>query len=164
VKAVEEAASNYMDKVAARDAEGMAACWHPDGVEDIIPLGVFRGPEAVRAVFSELFAAVPDFEFTVTRITADHEVAAVQWRATGTFTGGPFQGVQPTGGRVELRGTDCVEVDEDGRITRNTAAYDGMAFARGIGLLPPENSGVEKAMKGALNAVTKVRKAVESAR
>lgn len=164
VKAVEEAAKTYFDAVAARDPDAMAACWHPDGVEDIIPQGVFRGPEAVRSLFTELFTAIPDFEFTVTRITADHEVAAVQWRATGTFTGGPFEGIEPTGKRVELRGTDCVEIDEEGRITRNTAAYDGMAFARGIGMLPPENSGAEKAMRGAFNAVTKLRKAVEGAR
>ena len=164
VKAVEEAAKTYFDAVTARDPAAMAACWHPDGVEDIIPQGVFRGPEAVRSLFTELFTAFPDFEFTVTRITADHEVAAAQWRATGTFTGGPFQGFEPNGKRVELRGTDCLEIDEEGRITRNTAAYDGMAFARGIGLLPPENGGAEKAMRGAFNAVTKLRKAVEGAR
>ena len=164
VKAVEEAAQKYFDAVTARDPAAMADCWHADGVEDIIPLGVFRGPEAVKALFTELFTAFPDFEFTVTRITADHEVAAVQWRATGTFTGGPFQGLDPNGRRIELRGTDCVEIDEEGRITRNTAAYDGMGFARGLGLLPPENSGAEKAMRGAFNAVTKLRKAVEGAR
>ena len=163
-KAVEEAARGYFDAVTARDPDAMAACWHRDGVEDIIPLGVFRGPEAVRALFSELFRAMPDFEMSVTRITSDHEVAAVQWRAAGTFTGGRFQGIEPTGRRVELRGTDCLEIDEDGKITRNTAAYDGAAFARGIGMLPAENSGAEKAMRGAFNAVTKLRKAVESAR
>ena len=88
----------------------------------------------------------------------------MQWRATGTFTGAPFQGIEPTGRRIELRGTDCLEIDDDGKITRNTAAYDGAAFARGIGMLPPENSGAEKAMRGAFNAVTKLRKAVEGAR
>jgi steroid delta-isomerase-like uncharacterized protein len=164
VKAVEEAARTYFDAVTARDPDAMAACWHPDGVEDIIPQGVFRGPEAVRNLFAELFRAFPDFEFTVTRITADHEVAAVQWRATGTFTGARFEGIEPTGRRIELRGTDCVEIDDDGKITRNTAAYDGAAFARGIGMLPPENSGADKAMRGAFNAVTKLRKAVEGAR
>jgi len=164
VKAVEEVAQTYFGAVTARDPAAMAACWHPDGVEDIIPLGVFRGPDAVKALFTEMFEAFPDFEYTVTRITADHEVAAAQWRATGTFTGGPFQGFEPNGKRVELRGTDCIEVDDEGRITRNTAAYDGAAFARGLGLLPAENSGAEKAMRGAFNAVTKLRKTIEGAR
>jgi predicted ester cyclase len=164
VKAVEEAARTYFDAVTARDPDAMAACWHPEGVEDIIPLGVFRGPEAVRVLFSELFRAMPDFELTATRITADHEVAAVQWRSKATFTGARFQGIEPTGRRIELRGTDCLEIDDDGRITRNTAVFDGAALARGIGMLPPENSGAEKAMRGAFNAVTKLRQAVEGAR
>ena len=104
-----------------------------------------RGHRAARRVprpgrcpqlFTELFAAMPDFEFTVTASRADHEVAAVQWRATGTFTGAPFQGVEPTGKRVELRGTDC-------RGDRGTAGSPAtpppttvLAFARAIGMLP----------------------------
>lgn len=159
VKAVVDVAESYFAAVAARDAGAMAAHWHPDGVEDITPLGVFRGPEGVRALFSELFAAMPDFAMTVERITADDRVAAVQWRAEGHFTGSPFQGLEATGRRVELRGADCLEVD-DGKLTRNTAYYDGAAFARGIGMLPPENSGAEKAMVAGFNAVTKLRRAV----
>ena len=46
---------------------------------------------------------------------------------------------------------------DDGKITRNTAYYDGAAFARGLGLLPQTGSGGEKAMLAAFNAVTKVR-------
>lgn len=159
VKAVVDVAESYFAAVAARDADAMADHWHPDGVEDITPLGVFRGPAGVRALFSELFAAIPDFAMTVERITADDRVAAVQWRAEGHFTGGPFQGLEATGRRVELRGADCLEV-EDGKLVRNTAYYDGAAFARGIGMLPPENSGAEKAMVAGFNAVTKLRRAV----
>ena len=54
------------------------------------------------------------------------QMAAIQWRATGTFRGAPFQGIEPTGRRIEVRGCDCIEV-EDGKITRNTAYYDGAA-------------------------------------
>ena len=46
---------------------------------------------------------------------------------------------------------------EDGKIVRNTAYYDGAAFARGLGLLPQRDSQGEKAMLAAFNAVTKVR-------
>jgi predicted ester cyclase len=163
-KAVEDAARAYFDAVAARDPDAMAAKWHPDGVEDLVPLGIFRGPDGVRDFFRELFAAIPDFAFTVERITADHELAAVQWRAAGTFDGAPFQGIDPTGRWIELRGTDCIEVDEQGLIVRNTAYYDGMAFARGVGLLPPEDSPADRALRTGFNAVTKVRKAVAGAR
>jgi len=162
VKAVEEAARSYFAALSARDPDAMAAAFHPEGIEDIVPLGVFRGPDAVRDLFREMFAALPDFTLTVTRVVADHEVAAVEWRMTGTFTGGAFQGIEPTGRRVELRGFDALEIDDQGLITRNTGYYDGAAFARAIGLLPPQDSGVDRAMLAGFNALTKVRQKVAS--
>jgi hypothetical protein len=78
---------------------------------------------------------------------------------TGHFSGGPFQGIDPTGRRVEMRGLDLLEI-EDGLIVGNTAYYDGMSFARQIGLMPPEDSGAERAMKSAFNAATRARRAV----
>lgn len=159
VKAVHDVAEGYFAAVSARDPDGMASFWHPDGVDDITPVGVVRGPDGVRALFREMFAAMPDFAFTVDRITADDRVAAVQWRAEGTFTGSQFQGIEATGRRVRVRGADCVEV-EDGKIVRNTAYYDGAAFARDIGMLPPEDSGADRALRGAFNAVTRARRLV----
>ncbi len=162
VKAVRDAAVSYFQAVADRDADAMARHWHADGVDDIVPLGVFRGPAAVRSLFSETFAAMPDMQTTVIGVTADDEVAAVRWRSEGTFTGAPFQGIEPTGRRVELRGIDCLEIGDDGLIRRNTAVYDGAAFARAIGMLPSEDSGADRAMRGAFNALTRVRRAARS--
>ena len=62
-------------------------------------------------------------------MVAGQSEAAVEWRMTGTFTGAPFQGVEPTGRAIELRGLDLIEI-EDGENVSNTAYYDGMAFAR----------------------------------
>jgi hypothetical protein len=39
-----------------------------------------------------------------------------------------------------------------------------MTFARQIGMLPPLDSGAERAMKGAFNTVTKVRRAIDERR
>jgi steroid delta-isomerase-like uncharacterized protein len=155
----EDVARSYFEAAAARDADGMASHWSADGVEDLVPIGILRGPAEVRGFFAELFAALPDFEFVVERITADERVAAVQWRASGTFDGGPFQGIDPTGRRVELRGCDCVEVEND-KLVRNTAYWDNMEFARAVGMMPPLDSPGERAMKSAFNAFTKVRGAL----
>jgi steroid delta-isomerase-like uncharacterized protein len=155
----EEAARSYFAAAAARDPEGMASHWHAEGIEDLVPIGILRGPDEVRAFFTELFTAVPDFEFVVEQVTAGERVAAVQWRASGTFEGGPFQGIDPTGRRIELRGCDCVEI-EDGKVVRNTAYWDNMAFARGIGMMPPLDSPGERAMKRAFNSFTKLRGAL----
>ena len=152
----EEHALSYFEAVKARDLDAMIAHLADDVIEDITPVGILRGTGEVREFFRELFAAFPDFEFNVEQATSTAGTSAIQWRATGTFRGEPFQGVEPTGRRVEIRGCDCIEV-EDGKITRNTAYYDGAAFARGLGMLPQAGSGGEKAMLTAFNAVTKVR-------
>ena len=88
-------------------------------------------------------------------MVAARNQAAVRWRTTGTFCGGPFEGIEPTGSRVELEGIDMLTV-EDGRIQRNDAYYDSGQFARAVGLLPPADSRMEQRMAGAFNARTRL--------
>jgi steroid delta-isomerase-like uncharacterized protein len=158
-KAVEAHARSYFEAVANRDPSAMAEHWRADGVDDLVPVGPLRGTDEIVAFFRELFQAVPDSEMTVTRVVAGETEAAVEWRMTGHFSGGPFQGLDPTGKRVDIRGLDLLEI-EDGEIVGNTAYYDGMTFARQIGLMPPANSSAENAMKSAFNAATKLRSVV----
>jgi predicted ester cyclase len=159
VRTPEETVRSYFDAVIGRDPEGMAEHWADEGIEEILPVGIFRGPEEVKGWFTELFTAVPDFEMTLERVLAHENNVLVQWRATGNFTGGPLMGVEPTGRRIELRGLDWLEVEGD-KVVRNTAFADGAALARDMGLLPPQGSAAEKAMFGAFNALTKARGAV----
>jgi hypothetical protein len=92
---------------------------------------------------------------TLGRIVADDTAAVVQWHAAGTFTGGPFQGIAPTGRRVEIRGVDVMEI-ADGLIQYSTIYYDGATFARQIGLLPALGSRADQALLAAFNAKTTV--------
>ena len=160
---VEAHVRSYFDAVAARDPEAMASHWSPDGVEDLVPERVLRGPEEIKAFFREMFTAMPDLEMTVQRVVADDTHAVVEWRQTGTFTGAPFQGIEPNGRRIELRGMDILEV-QGKKIVSNTAYWDGAAVPRQLGMLPPQDSGAERAMKTAFNAATRVRKAVNERR
>src|SRR5918999_1178126 len=130
-----------------------------DTVEDIVPVGIYRGEAEIREFCSQFLAAFPDLEVTVDRVVADAGTAAVQWRIAGTFEGGPFLDIEPNGNLIEMRGCDMMEI-EDGRLRRNTVFYDGAGFARAIGLLPPRESGAERAMVSTFNAVTKVRSAL----
>lgn len=158
-KATEALARSYFEAVAKRDTDAMAGHWREDGVDELVPVGPLRGTGEIVAFFRELFEAVPDSEMTVTRVVAGETQAVVEWRMTGHFTGGPFQGFDPTGSRVDLRGLDLLEVEDD-QIVGITAYYDGLTFARQIGLMPPENSSAENAIKSAFNASTKVRRAI----
>ncbi len=145
----------YFDALTRHDLEAAGACWSPDGIDELVGQATVQGPEGVRAFFGELFAAVPDFAFAVEGMIAESDTVAVLWRATGTFAGdAAYQGIQPTGGRVELRGLDYLTV-ADGLITANYAFADGMGFARQIGMLPEQGSGAESAMLRAFNARTR---------
>jgi steroid delta-isomerase-like uncharacterized protein len=162
-RAVEEHIRSYMDAVGTRDLDAMLSHWHPEGIEDMASLGVLRGRDEIRAFFGEMFAAMPDLETTVKRVVADDRHAAVEWRMTGTFDGGSWQGLEPTGGRLVMAGMDLFEVEEK-QILRNTVYSDGTAVARQVGMLPSQDSGAERAMKGAFNAMTRLRKAVNERR
>lgn len=114
-------------------------------VDDFVAIGEFRGKDAVRAFFAEMFAAFPDFALTVERVVADGDAVAVKWRGEGNFTGGRFQGIEPTSRPVVIRGCDFLEI-ENGWIRRNTIFYDGASFARQIGMLPAKDSFADRVM------------------
>lgn len=132
----DQVARSYFDALARRDAQGMASHWHPEGIDDLVAFGIYRGPDEIRGFFDELFAALPDAEAIVDRIVADERHAVVQWRMRGNFSGGRFQGLDAPGKWVETRGCDVLEI-EDGRIVRNTAYSDGLDFARRSGCFRP---------------------------
>ena len=152
-----DVAATIFDSLQRRDLDAVARLQHDDVEDDFVAIGVYRGKPAVRDFFEELFAAVPDLTFTPVRILADGEHATVQWRVTGTFSGGPFQGVHATGRRVELKGVDVMHI-VDGLLVDNTIYYDGLSFARQIGMLPSSGSRGDRAMTTAFNAQTDVRR------
>ena len=79
----------------------------------------------------------------------------VRWHMTATHTGGGFQGLDATGKSVALDGIDHITV-RDGKLASNFVVFDQMQFARALGLLPPDGSVADKAVKAAFNAKTKV--------
>lgn len=155
-RTAEQVARSYFEAVAARDPDAALAHWHPEGIDDVAPLRVFRGHDEIRGFLAGLAGALPDLELTIPRVVSGEGSAVVEWRLSGTFSGEPFEGIDPTGSRVELRGVDWLDV-EDGQIVRITAYYDGMDFARAVGMLPQRDSGAERAMKTAFNGATRVR-------
>jgi steroid delta-isomerase-like uncharacterized protein len=151
-----DTATRDFEALVRRDADGMAATYADDAVADIVPIGIIRGPSEIREFFEGLFAAVPDMETTYEIVATNDNTVVVEWRNRGTFNGAAFQGVEPTGKPVEMRGVDVIKVKDD-RIAHNTAYYDGLEFARQIGMMPATDSPAERAMKSAFNATTKLR-------
>jgi glyoxylase-like metal-dependent hydrolase (beta-lactamase superfamily II)/predicted ester cyclase len=131
----------------------MAALWAPDGIDHLAGQGDLVGPDAVRAYFTDLFGAFPDFTLSVESTVAEDDRVAVHWTAIGTMTG-PLQGIEPTGARVRFEAVDLLQV-RDGVLTRNIAVPDGLSIARQIGLLPKAGSTSERRMNAAFNAGTR---------
>jgi steroid delta-isomerase-like uncharacterized protein len=156
IRTPEEVALAVVAATKAHDPDAMVALGHPDYVDDFVPTGEKRGREAIRRFFAEMFVAFPDFEFEAERIVADERHAVLQWTASGTFTGGRFQGVEPTGRRVVNRGVDVMEI-EDGLLRRITIYYDGLGVARAMGILPAKGSFFERAMLWLVNLRSKLR-------
>jgi steroid delta-isomerase-like uncharacterized protein len=146
-----EVAAEIFAELKRHDLDAMQSRASDDAFDDFVAIGQFRGRAAIRGLFDELLGAFPDFDIDVVHMVGDDQHAVIQWHATGTFTGTPFQGVHATGRRVDLRGCDVMRFEE-GRLTHNTIYYDGLGFARQVGLLPREGSAADKAMTAAFNA------------
>lgn len=149
-------ATEMMSLLSRHDLDGLTPYQHPDIVQEIVPIGIFRGRGELRAFFSEVLAAFPDFDMEALDVVGEGDRVVAQWRIRGTFTGAPFQGLHATGKHAELRGCDVMRF-ENGMLRENTAYYDGLAFARQIGLLPREGTAADKAMTAAFNASTEMR-------
>jgi hydroxyacylglutathione hydrolase len=150
-----DVARSYFKAFETADLDSAAKFWAPDILERIAPVGDLKGPGEVRAFFQQLFGAFPDMRLEVLDLVATGNQVAVRWRSTGTFCGGPFQGIDPTGTRLDMEGIDLLTI-EDGLIRRNDAYYDGTQFARQVGLLPPRDSTAERGMAAAFNARTRL--------
>jgi steroid delta-isomerase-like uncharacterized protein len=150
----------YFEAVAARDLDAMVEFYEPGGAGEIHGLVELTAPLSYRAWFANLFAAFPDFRFEILDVVAEGEKAAVRWRATGTFSGeAHFEGMAPTGARVDLSGCDMLTI-RNGKIHRNDAYMNGAQMAQQLGALPPPGSLAERITLGALNFKTRLTQAL----
>jgi predicted ester cyclase len=152
---VELARTVFEEVLNQRDADALRPYWAEEIVE-VFPTGTLRGRQAVRDYFAEVFAALPDFHIEAERVAGDEETVFVKWHLSGTFSGEPWMGVEPTGSRIELDGMDCFTV-RNGLVVHNHVIYDTTSFARQVGMLPAQGSVGDRAMTAVFNARTRLR-------
>jgi steroid delta-isomerase-like uncharacterized protein len=155
-KPPEQLAREMTDAVNRHDLSQAERFWGPDSVGHFLPVGEYRGTDAIAGFFREMIEAMPDFSIEAERVLADGDWTTVQWRMRGTFTGQSFLGFDATGRPIDIRGVDVTEWRE-GRVVHNTIYFDGAEFARQVGLLPPRDSVGDRAITTAFNAVTRAR-------
>jgi steroid delta-isomerase-like uncharacterized protein len=149
-----------------RNLDDTSSFWSDSTTDHFIAAGqTVVGKDALTAWFRELLEAVPDWAMEIENTFDDGKTqAVVQWRGTGTFTGGSFLGIEANGRSVEIRGVDVFRFDDDGLVEENTVYYDGAEFARQIGMLPPRDSAADRLTLAAFNAKTRATKALRRRR
>jgi steroid delta-isomerase-like uncharacterized protein len=163
-KGAKTVARSYFEAVAARDVEAMIEHWEPGCVNHLHGIAELRVPDGYRQWFGNLFRAFPDFEMEPVDIVGAGELAAMRWRAIGTFAGpARFEGLAPTGARVEIEGCDMLTI-RDGLIRENNAYTNAADLARQLGALPPAGSLAERGLTGAVNARTAAAETIRKLR
>jgi predicted ester cyclase len=153
-KGAKSVVREYFDGLAEQDLDRALAVWKPGSIDHMYGMGDLDAPAGMRTWFTNLFGAFPDWRFEVLELIASGEHAAARWRVSATFAGpGRFQGIAPTGAKVELEGCDMFRV-ADGKIVENNAYSNGMQLAQQLGVLPPQGSVGERAVTGLVNART----------
>jgi hydroxyacylglutathione hydrolase len=151
----EEIARSYFDAQGRQDLDTVVGMWQPGGVARIVGLVETVAPEGVRDFFTETYAAFPNWRFEILETIAEGDRCTVRWRITGTFAGGSFQGLEPTGARIAIEGCDVVEV-RDGHVVRIDAYLDGADLGRQLGAMPAKDSPAERRMTKAVNLRTRL--------
>jgi predicted ester cyclase len=145
------------DVLNEHDVEPLLGFWGPQSVERF-PDATCVGERAIADYFRAIFAALPDLHLEVLTLAEQGEDVFVQWKLTGTHRG-TFNAIAPTGCAIALDGVDHFVV-RDGVLVSNLVLFDQMQFARQIGLLPPDRSAADRALKGAFNAKTRLARRV----
>jgi predicted ester cyclase len=149
------------ERINAHDVASLRAFWTDDTVE-YFPDATCHGADEVAGYLSDKFASIEGFHLEVVAVAESGDDVHVHWRMTGRHTG-MLLGLAGTGKSIAIDGMDHF-VLRDGRALTNTIVFDQMAFARQVGLLPPDRSAVDKALKAAFNTKTKAVGALRRSR
>jgi len=138
MKANKELLERYVELYNEGDLDACMKLYAEDAVQWMHD-GLFEGVEAIRERLARDLVAFPDAKYTVESFVEEGDKFADEWTFTGTNMG-PFRlpdgtEVPATGGSVELKGMELVEV-RDGKIVVDNLYYDFMAAVFQLGLVP----------------------------
>jgi predicted ester cyclase len=85
-----------------------------------------------RRFWEESQRAFPDRTLTVDLLIESGDLVVSNWTMTGTYTGGAYYGVPPSGRKVTINGTAILRF-RDGIIVEH---WGGPHCMRGVGLVP----------------------------
>lgn len=141
------------DRLNAHDVASIREFWS-DATVERFPDKTCRGADEIAAYFEDALAAIPDWHIEITSIAEQGDDVFVHWHLTGTHRG-TLVGIEGTGKPLAIDGIDHFVV-RDGRVISNFVVFDQMQYARQIGMMPPDGTAADRAVKAAFNARTKL--------
>ena len=135
--------------------DALREAYAPD-MRERFPDADLTGPEDIVAYFKEVHAAFPNFNLEIVASAEEGENVFIRWVLTGKHEG-PFTGIDATGKELRIDGMDNFVV-RDGKLRSNFVIFDRMQFAQQLGVMPPDDSRQDRAMKALFNTKTKIAK------
>ena len=129
---------------------------YADDVWERFPDQAVEGADAIVDYFRAVHAAFPDLHIEVLHTAEQGDSVFMRSEITGTHTGGPFAGLAATGKPVRVAAIDHFTI-RDGKMASNFVVFDQLDFGRQLGLMPPDGSPPDRALKAVFNGVTSLR-------
>jgi steroid delta-isomerase-like uncharacterized protein len=111
--------------------------WDPNWIDHSGPPGQASGPEGARQFVTQFSAAFPDVHITIEDMVAEGDTVVYRWTGRATHEG-VFQGIPPTGRRVEVPGITIHRL-QNGKIAETWGLVDTLGMLQQLGVLPAEN-------------------------
>jgi steroid delta-isomerase-like uncharacterized protein len=93
-----------------------------------------RGPEGAMEFVPRLRLAFPDFQFSILDQLAEADKVATRWTIRGTHEG-EFQGMLPSGKRIEMTGITIFRI-ANGRLIEGWTNEDVLGMLQQLGAVP----------------------------
>ena len=92
-----------------------------------------QGKAGFVEFFTTIFAAVPDFSYTLKKMVAEDDIVVAHSTTTGTHTGGEWLGQEATGSKLCFDVVDIFRV-RDGKIAEHWDVADTFTFFSQLGI------------------------------
>ena len=93
-----------------------------------------QGKAGFLDFFATIFAAVPDFSYTLKKMVADGDMVVTYSTTTGTHTGGEWLGQKATGNKLSFDVVDIFRL-QDGKIAEHWDVADTFTFFSQLGIV-----------------------------
>lgn len=125
------AQEHLAENINAGDVDTAVESFAEDAVDHDAADGQGPGREGFKTFFQLLTTAFPDANIEPAHMVADDEHVSIAYTLRGTHQG-EFQGLEPTGRKIEVRGVQIGRF-EDGKIVERWGSSDELGILRQLG-------------------------------